>query len=105
MDLSPFLESRARAVAVAGLSTVRAIRVCICPASATGRSGVMLTVAPPTCSSEALHSLVATSIERVATVQNVHDGLIGLAVGIPGVLMLVFVKTANPLTNAVTASV
>src|SRR5690349_15029652 len=99
MTLSPSLDSRASAVAVTGLSTVRAIRVCICPASATGRSGVMLTVAPPTCSSEALHSLVATSIETVAAVQNVHDGLIGLSVGIPVVLPVAFVKAANLLTN------
>ena len=45
--LSPSLDSRARAVAVTGLSTSRATRVCIWPASATGRSGVMLTVARP----------------------------------------------------------
>src|SRR5262249_42963649 len=64
-------------------STLWAIRVCICPASATGRSGVMLTVAPPTCSSADRHSASATNIERPVTVQNAHDGVISLAVGIP----------------------
>ena len=38
-------------MAVTGLSTSLLIRVCICPASETGRSGVMLTVAPPTSNS------------------------------------------------------
>ena len=51
--LSPSRDSNASAVAVTGLSTVRAIRVCICPDSATGCSGVILTVAPPMCSSAA----------------------------------------------------
>ena len=52
--ISPALDSIPRFLyavggsAVTGLSIPLETRVCICPASATGRSGVMLTVAPPT---------------------------------------------------------
>ena len=78
-----------------GLSTVRAIRVCICPASATGRSGVMLIVASPTFSPAAQHSTTALSNERVAKVQIVDDGRNGLTAGIPGILRVILDGTAN----------
>src|SRR5436305_1472268 len=77
---SPSLDSRASAVAVTGLLTPLEMRVFIWPWSATGRSGVMLTVAAPTRSSAAPDGLDARGAMRVAAARTRRRGLGGVAV-------------------------
>jgi hypothetical protein len=48
----------------------------------------MLTVAPPTCSSAAGHSAIATNAERAAAIRNVRDDLVGLDGGMTGFLLV-----------------
>ena len=58
---------------------------------------MMLMVAPPKFSSAARHSTTALNIERLAKVQIVHDGRIGLTAGISEVLQAILDGTANLL--------
>ncbi len=80
-DLLPCRVSMAKAVAVTGLSTFCEIRRCICPDNATGRSGVILTVAAPTYNSPAhpsdfatdqLNSNIAVAMQRIVIEERKH---------------------------------